>query len=104
MILHGYQCVGVFERDKLIGISGIWLLMKYYIGKHIELDNVCILPEYRDKGIGKVLIEWIAEYAKSVGCEATELNCYTENELGQRFWKNQGYEAVGYHFRKKFKQ
>lgn len=104
MLMQDYQCVGVFDGDALIGISGIWLLTKYYIGKHIEPDNVFILPEYQGKGIGGLLMKWIFEYGKSVGCEASELNCYTGNEAGQRFWKEQGYEVVGYHFRKKLEK
>ena len=102
MMLQGYQCVGVYDDTKLVGISGIWVLTKYYVGKHIEPDNVFILPEYQGKGIGKLLMNWIFDYAKSIGCKASELNCYTENDAGQRFWKQQGYEVVGYHFRKKF--
>ncbi len=101
MVLQGYQCVGVFDNDKLIGISGIWVLVKYYVGKHIEQDNVIILPEYQGKGIGKLLTDWIFDYAKSIGCAASELNCYTANESGHRFWVAQGYEAVAYHYKKK---
>ena len=101
MILQGYQCVGVFDSGKLVGISGIWVLTKYYIGRHIEPDNVFILPEYQGKCIGKLLMNWIFDYAKSIGCVASELNCYTENKAGQRFWKQQGYEVVAYHFQKK---
>lgn len=104
MVLQGYQCVGVFDGDKLIGISGIWVLVKYYVGKHIEQDNVIILPEYQGKGIGKLLTDWIFEYAKSIKCRASELNCYTANESGHRFWKAQGYEMVAYHFQKKLEQ
>ncbi len=100
MILQGYQCVGVFDNDRLIGISGIWVLTKYYVGKHVEPDNVFILPEYQGKGIGKLLMNWIFDYAKSIGCVASELNCYTKNAAGQRFWKQQGYEVVAYHFQK----
>ncbi len=78
MLLNGYKCVGIYDEEKLIGISGIWILVKYYIGKHIELDNVCLLPGYRNKGIGKLLTKWIQQYAKSIGCNAAELNCYFE--------------------------
>ncbi len=81
VVLQGYQCVGVFDVDKLIGISGIWVLVKYYVGKHIEPDNVFLLPEYKGKGIGKLLMNWIFDYAKSIGCGASELNCYTHNVL-----------------------
>ena len=102
MLSVGYQCVGVFDGEKLIGISGIWTLTKYYIGKHIEPDNVFILPEYQGQKIGKLLMNWIDDYAKSIGCVASELNCYPENTKAQNFWKSQGYELVAYHFRKRF--
>ena len=100
MITQGYQCVGVFEEGILIGISGLWILTKYYVGKHVEPDNVFILPEYQGRGIGRLLMDWIFEYAKSVGCGASELNCYVKNKAGQKFWEKQGYEVVAYHFQK----
>ena len=101
MALHNYQCVGVYNADSLIGISGIWILHKIYTGKHLELDNVCILPTYRGQGVGEQLVQWILEYGTSIGCQSAELNCYLGNERGQAFWKDQGFEAVGYHFIKK---
>ncbi|MGB5821366.1 MAG: GNAT family N-acetyltransferase [Saonia sp.] len=100
MRLQGYQCVGVYDKDKLVGISGIWILTKYYVGKHIEPDNVFILPEYQGKGIGLLLMKWIFDYARSIGCTASELNCYVKNKAGQKFWKYMGYEVVAYHYQK----
>nr|WP_299067935.1 GNAT family N-acetyltransferase [uncultured Allomuricauda sp.] len=102
MFQNAYKCIGVYHGPKLIGISGLWVLTKYYIGKHIEPDNVYIISEYQGKGIGKQLMEWIFDYGKSIGCNGSELNCYVKNESGQRFWENQGYVMVGYHYQKRF--
>ena len=102
MIAQGYQCVGVYDENELIGISGLWTLTKYYVGKHIEPDNVFILPKYQGKGIGELLLDWIFDYAKSIGCNASELNCYIDNDKAHKFWKNRGYEIKAYHFQKKF--
>ena len=99
-----YKCVGVFDGDTVIGISGLWILYKMYVGKHVELDNVCILPQYRGQGIGELLMLWIFNYAKSLGCNSAELNCHLENIGGQKFWKEHGFETIGYHFIKKIKQ
>jgi len=100
MVAQGYECVGIYDDQRLIGISGMWLLTKYYIGRHLEPDNVFILPEYRGKGVGNLLMDWIHQYARSRNCRGLELNCYLNNAEGRKFWKNQGYEEVGYHFRK----
>ena len=101
MLLNNYECVGVYDEDKLIGVSGLWILTKYYVGKHIELDNVYLLPEYQGKGLGKQLVNWILDYGKSKGCIASELNCYIDNTEGHKFWNAMGYEKIAYHFARK---
>jgi len=100
MVEQGYQCVGIYSHDKLIGICGLWILTKYYVGKHIEPDNVVILEEYRGNGLGKQLMAWIYDYAKAQGCIASELNCYLANEKGQQFWEKEGYKKIGYHYQR----
>lgn len=99
MFNQGYQCVGVFKQDKMIGLSGLWIIIKY-LGKHIEPDNVIIHPDYRGVGVGKALMKWIYEYAASQGCIASELNCYVTNAAAQKFWANQGYRILGFHYQK----
>tara|TARA_R110002072_G_scaffold271474_2_gene431472 strand:- start:10798 stop:11244 length:447 start_codon:yes stop_codon:yes gene_type:complete len=103
MTHQGYQCVGMYNESKLIGICGIWIITKYYIGRHIEPDNMVFLPEYRSKGLGKKMMNWIYQYANSKGCLASELNCYIPNKRGQEFWEKEGYEQVAYHYQKKLK-
>jgi GNAT superfamily N-acetyltransferase len=55
MVEIGYECIGIYCKGELIGICGLWTLVKYYIGKHIELDNVYIKTKYRGLGIGRKL-------------------------------------------------
>ena len=97
-----YHCAGAFEDDQLVGICGVWELYKHYVGKHIELDNVVLLPEYRGKGIGEEMVAWIEAWAKEQGFVASELNCYVVNSAGMRFWLNQGYKILGFHCQKKW--
>ena len=98
MCTQNYQCVGMYDNDLLIGISGLWFLTRHYAGKTIEPDHVVIDSNYRGKNLGKMLFEWIYNYAKELGYEATELNAYTENRKSHKFYLNEGYEIYGYHF------
>ena len=102
MLDTSYQCVGIYENNELIGISGLWILYKYYVGKHIEPDNVILAPEYQGQGIGRQLMAWIYAYGQSIGCVASELNCYVTNKAGQKFWESEGYEPIGIHYQKIF--
>ena len=104
MMKNDYQCLGVYDKEKLIGVCGLWTLMKFYNGKHLEPDNVVILPEYRNKGIGELLMTWIDKYAIENNYEAIELNAYVENLKGTEFWKKTGYAIRGHHFQKILKK
>jgi GNAT superfamily N-acetyltransferase len=100
MIAQGYQCAGLYKGNKLIGICGLWIMTKFYVGKHIEPDNVFILPEYRKQGLGKRLLQWVYDYGLFQDCIASELNCYVSNETGNTFWEQEGFEKIGYHYQK----
>jgi GNAT superfamily N-acetyltransferase len=95
---QGYKCVGVYDEERLVGCSGLWITTRYYVGRFVEPDNVVLHPEYRGQGLGEKLLAWIWRYAKSEGCVASELNCYVTNSPGQKFWMNQGYKIMGFRF------
>ena len=98
MLAHGYRQVGVFDGDKCIGLSGFWITTKIYSGKYVELDNVVIDKEYRSKGIGKLLCDWVLKEAKTKGCKTAMLDAYLENEAAHRFYEREGFYKRGYHF------
>lgn len=93
-----YECVGAFDQDKLIGISGLWYSVRHYIGKSVEPDHVVIDETYRGNNIGKQFFNWIYNYTKEKGCEAIELNTYTGNRKSHKFYYNEGFEIYGFHF------
>ncbi|MBU6341092.1 MAG: GNAT family N-acetyltransferase [Bacteroidetes bacterium] len=97
-----YRCVGAYAGERLIGVSGLWILHKFYVGTHIEPDHVIIHPDFRGKGVGEKMMAWIYAYGMAQGCRASELNCYVQNQAGLRFWINQGYNIIGYHMQKFF--
>lgn len=100
MVAQGYRCAGLYSNNELVGICGIWIITKYYSGRHVEPDNVMILPEYRSQKLGTILMDWVHQYAQSQGCTGSELNCYLDNKQGHRFWEKQGFEKIAFRFQK----
>jgi len=99
---QNYECAGIFdESDNLIGVSGLWYCTRHYIGKSVELDHVYIQPEHRGIGLGKQFMAWIDNYLKKRGCNSIELNIYVQNYPSHKFYYNEGFEILGYHFLKK---
>lgn len=102
MAAQNYECAVIYDGDKLIGVTGIWYSTRHYIGKSAEIDHVFIEAEYRSQGLGKQFLNWIYDHIKSKGCVAAELNTYVQNYSSHKFYYNEGFEILGYHFLKKF--
>lgn len=98
MIPKSYKQVAVFENNVCVGLTGFWFGTKLWTGKYIEIDNFIIHPEYRKKGIGKTLSEFIDNKAKELNCTCIVLDAFTGNFPAHRFYYNVGYVPRGFHF------
>jgi GNAT superfamily N-acetyltransferase len=67
----------------------------------MEVDHVFIDDGYRNLGLGKQFFSWIYEYVKAKGYDSVELNTYVQNYPSHKFYYNEGFEILGYHFFKK---
>lgn len=98
MIPHNYTQIGVFEGAICLGITGCWSATKLWTGKYLEIDNFVVNPEYRSKGIGKMLTDYIEKKAMELNCSSIVLDAFTGNFGAHRFYYNQGYAPRGFHF------
>jgi len=101
MVTQNYECAVIYDDDTLIGVTGLWFCTRHYAGKTVEIDHVYIEEDYRSKGLGKQFLSWIYDYAKTKGCNTVELNTYVQNYPSHKFYYNEGFEILGYHFLKK---
>lgn len=96
-----YKCFGLFEGGELIGVSSGWITVKLYSGKQLEIDNVIVDNGVQSKGWGSLMLNDIEAWALENNCETIELNTYVLNGRSHKFYFNQGYNILGYHFQKK---
>ena len=101
MVTQNYECAVIYDDIKLIGVTGLWFSTRHYAGKSVELDHVYIEEAYRNKGLGKQFLKWIDTYTKEKGVEAMELNTYVQNYPSHKFYYNEGFQILGYHFLKR---
>jgi len=101
MVTQNYECAGIYDGDKLVGISGMWFCTRHYAGKSMEVDHVFIDDGYRNHGLGKQFFSWIYDYVKAKGYNSVELNTYVQNYPSHKFYYNEDFEILGYHFFKK---
>lgn len=97
---NNYKCFGLYEQSNLIGLMGCWTTVRLYSGKQLELDNVIIDSKQHSKGYGKNYFELIQQWAIEKNYETVELNTYVENHRSHKFYFNQGFKILGFHFQK----
>jgi GNAT superfamily N-acetyltransferase len=56
------------------------------------ITQFLVSQNYRQHGIGKMLMDYINDWFQSRGLRKVLLNVDIENETGIRFWKGQGFE------------
>lgn len=60
-----------------------------------ELNNVCVLPEYRYKGIGEKILEHAFAIAKELGCTKMNIGIVEENEILKNWYVSYGFIHTG---------
>lgn len=100
MVAHNYRQVGMYDRDKLVAVSGYWIGTKLYCGKYMEIDNFVVGSAYRSQRLGGQLVAWMQAEARQQGCRAMLLDAYVENFRAHKFYYSQGFIARGLHYLK----
>lgn len=60
--------------------------------KTLYIDDLCVDENYRGKGIGKSLYNYVLEYAKSIKCFNVTLNVWAGNESAMGFYQSLGFK------------
>ena len=58
--------------------------------KSLYIDDLCIDASCRRQGIGKALVTFVTDYAKSLGCHSITLNVWALNESALKFYAKAG--------------
>ena len=60
-------------------------------GRRGCLYHVCVHKDYRRRGIGKSMVVWCMEKLKELQINKVSLIAFTQNDVGNAFWKEIGW-------------
>lgn len=60
-------------------------------GRRGTFYHVCVHPDYRNRGIGKSMVVFAMEALKRARINKVSLIAFTENDIGNAFWKEIGW-------------
>lgn len=82
---------GYFENGQLIGYYSL-LLQKE---QKCELNNLCVLPEYRHRKIGTELLEDACRKATALNCRIMDIGIVEENTVLKKWYEKNGFVHIG---------
>ena len=101
MILHNnYKMVAGFVGDKMIAISGYWVARMLYCGRYLQACNLVVDENFRGRGYGKKILNYLENKARNLSCDKMVLDSYTENKKSHSLYFNEDFYIRGFHFMK----
>ncbi len=80
-----------FDKGAIVGYYSLLLQEN----NECELNNVCVLPQYRHKGIGEALLEHAFNTAKEYGCAKMNIGIVEENKVLRQWYEKYGFVHIG---------
>lgn len=80
-----------YEGDKIVGYYSLAVLEN----GECELNNLCVLPEYRHQGIGEKLLIHAFDAARGVNCERMKIGIVEENQQLRMWYEEYGFVHMG---------
>ena len=94
------KCYLAIENDIVVGlIMGCVPLydefdyLDYKCPKYGEITELIVKNNTRSKGVGKLLLDKMEEYFKSIDCEYIHVDVFAYNEIGKNFYNKNGYHS-----------
>ena len=80
-----------YLNDEIIGYYSLLL----QDNKECELNNLCILPQYRHKRLGTDLLDHAYLRARERGCLKINIGIVEENKALRKWYENNGFIHIG---------
>ncbi|ENS4970514.1 GNAT family N-acetyltransferase [Vibrio fluvialis] len=95
---NGYQIAYVKSSEGVLAVTGFSVGEKLAWGKHIYIEDLVTNNEFRSRGVGKFLLDWLQMYALENDCEQVHLDSGVERFEAHKFYLREGFNIASHHF------
>lgn len=95
---QGLRYLAAYDGDRCVGVAGWRLVATTAVLRKLYVDDLVTTEASRSRGIGKALVDELAERARDAGCTMLDLDSNVSRADAHRFYAREGLEIVSYHF------
>lgn len=93
-----YELAVVWEDAKPVSVAGFLIAEKLAWKKHMYIDELITDQAHRSMGYGKLLLEWLKNYARERGCVQLHLDSGVQRFAAHKFYLENGFRIASHHF------
>ncbi len=93
-----YKMFGILERGELVCYSGAAVQTNLYHKRHLYIFDLVTDEKYRGKGYGKMMLEYLHDFAKTAACENLVLSSGLQKQKAHSFYEKSGFLKKSYLF------
>ena len=82
------------HEDKIVGWIGAAQTIMIEVLPHCEINGLVTDEGYRGKGVGRLLIEKVKQWAKENGYDVLSLHCNVTRTAAHLFYEHIGFKAI----------
>jgi len=91
------------DEREAVGFANLMTIFSVWAhGKALILDDLFLSEQYRGKGLGRIVMEFIKNYAKENGYKRLQLQSEFSNPNAHEFYTRLGYKSEDMHFYVKY--
>lgn len=91
-----YKMIGILQEDEVITYAGVAIQTNLYHKRHLYVFDLVTDEKYRAKGYGKMMLDYLKDYAKMGMCKNIVLSSGLEKELAHKFYAKNGFEKKSF--------
>jgi GNAT superfamily N-acetyltransferase len=96
---QGYRLYALREDGEIRALAGIEVGTTFYHGKHVWVHDLVVDEEYRGKGYGSTILQWVADWADERDCSRLELASGLWRDEAHAFYEQNDMEKYCFTFK-----
>ena len=95
---QGYEVAWVEADGEVLCVAGFVVGTKLAWSKHIYVDDLVTAARHRSMGAGAMMIAWLRDHARALGCQQLHLDSGVHRFAAHRFYLRERFDIDSHHF------
>ncbi|MCS7202749.1 MAG: ribosomal protein S18-alanine N-acetyltransferase [Dictyoglomus sp.] len=78
------------KENKIVGYIGFWQIFR-----EAQITTIAVHPDFRGKGIGEALLDYVIDLCRKNSIEAIVLEVRVSNTIAQNLYLKKGFKKIG---------